>query len=91
MFDHPELYLLAPSSLTPTALREREDTIRTELTAAGGLDAVLGDEPALRVRHNFLYDAWLIREADAVNLVLSSPPRPAPPQADQAPAMATSR
>lgn len=70
--DHLEPYLLAPSSLTPTALRERAETITAEITAAGGAEALLagsGGAP-VALRGNFLYDAWLVRWApgDATDL-----------------------
>ncbi|MFG1924756.1 hypothetical protein [Cryptosporangium sp. NPDC048952] len=70
--DHLEPYLLAPSSLTPSALRERADLITAEIDAAGGAEAMLaasGGEP-VALRGNFLYDAWLVRWApgDATDL-----------------------
>ncbi|WP_051571038.1 hypothetical protein [Cryptosporangium arvum] len=70
--DHLEPYLLAPSSLTPSALRERAELITAEIAAAGGAEAMLaesGGEP-VALRGNFLYDAWLVRWApgDATDL-----------------------
>jgi len=70
--DHLEPYLLAPSSLTPTALRERAEIITAEIEAAGGARALLagsGGAP-VALRGNFLYDAWLVRWApgDATDL-----------------------
>ena len=70
--DHLEPYLLAPSSLTPSALRERAEIITAEIAAAGGAEAMLtesGGEP-VALRGNFLYDAWLVRWApgDATDL-----------------------
>lgn len=70
--DHLEPYLLAPSSLTPSALRERAEIITAEIAAAGGAEAMLagsGGEP-IALRGNFLYDAWLVRWApgDATDL-----------------------
>jgi quercetin dioxygenase-like cupin family protein len=62
MLDFPEPYLLAPSSLTPTALRERAAAI---LADPGVLDpaklAALPVGGAVELRGNFLYDAWLVR------------------------------
>ncbi|GAA0267923.1 hypothetical protein [Cryptosporangium japonicum] len=61
--DHLEPYLLAPSSLTPSALRERAGIITAEIAAAGGAEAMLaesGGQP-VALRGNFLYDAWLVR------------------------------
>ncbi|GAA3384750.1 hypothetical protein [Cryptosporangium minutisporangium] len=70
--DHLEPWLLAPSSLTPTALRERAEIITAEIDAAGGPEALLaasGGAP-VALRGNFLYDAWLVRWApgDATDL-----------------------
>ncbi|TQS42444.1 hypothetical protein [Cryptosporangium phraense] len=56
MLDYPEPYLLAPSALTPTALRERASSVVID-------DAVLAALPvggAVELRGNFLYDAWLV-------------------------------
>ena len=62
MLDFPEPYLLAPSSLTPTALRERAATM---LADPAVLDpstlAALPVGGAVELRGNFLYDAWLVR------------------------------
>jgi quercetin dioxygenase-like cupin family protein len=70
--DHLEPYLLAPSSLTPTALRERAEIIAAEIAAAGGADTLLAanDGAPVALRGNFLYDAWLVRWApgDATDL-----------------------
>jgi quercetin dioxygenase-like cupin family protein len=58
MLSHLEPFLLMPSALTTTALRERAE----QLAAAPELqDALsrLGDQP-IRVRHTPLYDAWLL-------------------------------
>jgi quercetin dioxygenase-like cupin family protein len=70
--DHLEPYLLAPSSLTPTALRERAGIIAAEIVAAGGAPALLAanDGEPVALRGNFLYDAWLVRWApgDATDL-----------------------
>ncbi|TQS46809.1 hypothetical protein [Cryptosporangium phraense] len=70
--DHLEPYLLAPSSLTPTALRERAEIITAEIAAAGGAEALLAasDGGPVALRGNFLYDAWLVRWApgDATDL-----------------------
>jgi quercetin dioxygenase-like cupin family protein len=70
--DFLEPYLLAPSSLTPTALRERAEIITAEIAAAGGAEALLAGnagEP-VALRGNFLYDAWLVGWApgDATDL-----------------------
>jgi quercetin dioxygenase-like cupin family protein len=70
--DHLEPYLLAPSSLTPSALRERAEIITAEIAAAGGAEALLAaaDGEPVALRGNFLYDAWLVRWApgDATDL-----------------------
>jgi quercetin dioxygenase-like cupin family protein len=70
--DHLEPYLLAPSSLTPTALQERADLISAEIAAAGGAAALLAgnDGQPVALRGNFLYDAWLVSWApgDATDL-----------------------
>ncbi|SHM72691.1 hypothetical protein [Cryptosporangium aurantiacum] len=70
--DYLEPYLLAPSSLTPTALRERAEIITAEIAAAGGAAAMLAesDGAPVALRGNFLYDAWLVRWApgDATDL-----------------------
>lgn len=61
MLDFAEPYLLAPSSLTPTALRERAATMLADPAATG--PTVLAALPvgiAVAVRSNFLYDAWLV-------------------------------
>ena len=59
MLDFPEPYLLAPSSLTPTALQERAEAVLsvTDPTVVAALP--IGG--ALELRGNFLYDAWLVR------------------------------
>lgn len=59
MLDFPEPYLLAPSSLTPTALRERAAAMLAgvDSTALAGLPV----GGAVELRDNFLYDAWLVR------------------------------
>ncbi|MFI5959284.1 hypothetical protein [Cryptosporangium sp. NPDC051539] len=57
MLDYPEPYLLAPSALTPTALRERAESMVVDA-------ALLADLPiggAVELRGNFLYDAWLVK------------------------------
>ncbi|WP_157018459.1 cupin domain-containing protein [Cryptosporangium arvum] len=59
MLDFPEPFLLAPSSLTPTALRERAEALLAVTDAT-----VLSELPvggAMELRSNFLYDAWLVR------------------------------
>jgi quercetin dioxygenase-like cupin family protein len=70
--DHLEPYLLAPSSLTPTALRERAEIITAQIDAAGGAEALLAasNGQPVELRGNFLYDAWLVGWApgDATDL-----------------------
>jgi hypothetical protein len=62
MLDFPEPYLLAPASLTPTALRERAAAMLAEANVADPAPlAALPVGGALRLRGNFLYDAWLVR------------------------------
>ena len=56
MLNHLEPYLLAPSSLTPTALRHRASALLADPAVALGPGAT-----AVCVRANPLYDAWLLR------------------------------
>ncbi|MFG1928571.1 hypothetical protein [Cryptosporangium sp. NPDC048952] len=56
MLDFPEPYLLAPSSLTPTALQERAEALLAVTSPT-----VLAPGDAVELRGNFLYDAWLVR------------------------------
>jgi hypothetical protein len=59
MLDFPEPYLLAPSALTPTALRERAAAMLADLDPDTLTGLPVGGSVALR--GNFLYDAWLVR------------------------------
>ena len=59
MLDFPEPYLLAPSSLTPTALRERAEWVLAVTDPTVVADLPVGG--AVELRGNFLYDAWLVR------------------------------
>lgn len=59
MLDFPEPYLLAPSSLTPTALRERAVSVLDVTDHTVVDDLPVGG--AVELRGNFLYDAWLVR------------------------------
>ncbi|GAA3394532.1 cupin domain-containing protein [Cryptosporangium minutisporangium] len=59
MLDFPEPYLLAPSSLTPTALRERAELLLTVTDPTVVDEVPVGG--AVELRGNFLYDAWLVR------------------------------
>jgi len=59
MLDFTEPYLLAPSSLTPTALRERAEALLTVTDPAVVDDLPVG--AAVELRGNFLYDAWLVK------------------------------
>ncbi|GAA0237319.1 hypothetical protein [Cryptosporangium japonicum] len=59
MLDFPEPYLLAPSSLTPTALRERAEALLAVTDAT--VFSALAPGDAVELRGNFLYDAWLVR------------------------------
>ncbi|SHN44568.1 cupin domain-containing protein [Cryptosporangium aurantiacum] len=59
MLDFPEPYLLAPSSLTPTALRERAEALLTVTDPTVFENLPTGS--AIELRGNFLYDAWLVK------------------------------
>ncbi|HEV2089167.1 MAG TPA: hypothetical protein VGR21_12715 [Cryptosporangiaceae bacterium] len=58
MLNHLEPYLLAPSSLTPTALLQRAASLLDDPALAAALSR--GDR-LTRLRVNPLYDAWLVR------------------------------
>jgi hypothetical protein len=60
MLGHLEPYLLAPSSLTPTALLERAALIAATPTLLDSLGSVAAGGVPVRVRHTPLYDAWLL-------------------------------